>query len=94
MLAALCSEFLVTRVVELALHGLDIADVVQRRAGLTPAAVELLQQTLFGADWRAAVAGIGSDPVDLLRKATARAPIDARESAQLDRWGLRRLDLG
>jgi hypothetical protein len=87
-------DFLATRVVELAVHGLDIADAVHRQPWLMPAAVEFLQQLLLGPGWPAAIAAIGWDPVTLLRKATGRAPIDAQESDQLERWGVRRLALG
>ncbi|MGW0431066.1 maleylpyruvate isomerase N-terminal domain-containing protein [Micromonospora sp. NPDC003197] len=90
----LLSEFLATRIVELAVHGLDVADAIPRQPWLTLAAAEHLQQMLFGSDWRSAVATTGWDPVTLLRKATGRAPITAEESRQLDRLGMKRLALG
>jgi hypothetical protein len=92
--AMLLSQFLTTRVVEMALHGLDIADAIARQPWLTPAAANHLQQLLFGPEWRSAVAAIGWDSTVLLRKATGRAPVNQEETAQLDRWGIRRLTLG
>jgi len=92
--AMLLSEFLTTRIVELAVHGLDVADAVHRQPWLTPAAAVHLQQLLFGPDWRATVAALGWDSVLLLRKATGRAPLDPDESVRLDRLGIQWLALG
>jgi uncharacterized protein (TIGR03083 family) len=79
------SEFLTTRVVELAVHGLDVADAVGREPWLTAPAAEHLQGLLFAGDVS------GWDPAVLLRKATGRAPLTPQESARL---GLRRLAFG
>jgi uncharacterized protein (TIGR03083 family) len=92
--AMLLSQFLTTRVVELAIHGLDIADAIPRQPWLTAAAANHLEQLLFGPAWRSAVAATGWEPDVLLRKATGRAPVSDEESAQLDRLGIRRLALG
>jgi uncharacterized protein (TIGR03083 family) len=92
--AMLLSDFLLTRVVELAVHGLDVADAVHRHPWLTPAAAGELQALLFGPDWRTAVAALGWDPVTLLRKATGRAPVTEAESIRLADQGLRPLTLG
>lgn len=78
-------EFLTTRVVEVAVHGLDVADAVGHEPWLTAAAAEHLQGLLFTGD----VAGW--DPAVLLRKATGRAPLTPPESARL---GLRGLAFG
>jgi uncharacterized protein (TIGR03083 family) len=77
--AMLLSEFLTTRVVELALHGLDLADAIAAPAWLTPAAAALLQDLLLGPGRSApdperfirAATGRGSDP-DLLRRLRPR----------------------
>lgn len=87
-------DFLTTRVVELAVHGLDVADAVRRQPWLTAPAAEHVQQLLFGGDWRDSVATLGWDPVTVLRKSTARAPVTAAESVQLAGLGLRALTLG
>jgi hypothetical protein len=87
--AMLLSEFLVTRVVEVSVHGLDLADGLGRGAWLTPAAGEVLTSLFFGGD--------DSGPVvdaDLLRGLTGRRPLTQKESAALDHRGFRRLTLG
>ncbi|MFY1615796.1 maleylpyruvate isomerase N-terminal domain-containing protein [Micromonospora sp. WMMD736] len=90
--AMLLSDFLTTRLVEVALHGLDVADAVPREPWLTPAATEHLLRLLFGPQWRVAVDATG-DPITLLRRATGRAPATADRHA-LHHLGLRPLTLG
>jgi uncharacterized protein (TIGR03083 family) len=92
--AMLLSEFLTTRVVELAVHGLDVADALGRRPWLTTASAELLQRLTFGERWRTAVAELGWDPVTLLRRTTGRAPVTTSQSAELERQRPRLLTLG
>lgn len=92
--AMLLADFLTTRVVELAVHGLDVADAVGRRPWLTAAAADHLRDLLFGPDRRAAVAALGWDPVTVLRKATGRDPVSGPERTALARAGLRALTLG
>lgn len=65
--AMLLSEFLTTRVVELAVHGLDLADAVGHPAWLTPAAATVLQDLLLGPGRTA------PDPEHFIRAATGRA---------------------
>ncbi|WP_369795975.1 maleylpyruvate isomerase N-terminal domain-containing protein [Actinoplanes sp. N902-109] len=92
--AMLLPEFLSTRIVELAVHGLDVADAAGRRPWLTTAAAEHLQRLLFGPDWLTSVTALGWDAVTLVRKTTGRGPVTAQEDAELRRRGLRRLTLG
>ncbi|MBF9131185.1 maleylpyruvate isomerase N-terminal domain-containing protein [Plantactinospora sp. S1510] len=92
--AMLLTDFLSTRVVELAVHGLDVADALEQQPWLTAPAAHHLQQLLFGADWRPAVSTLGWDPVTLLRKTSGRAPVTPDEAADLARLGLRALALG
>ena len=73
--AMLLTDFLATRVIELALHGLDIADGAGSRPWLTPAATEVVLETMFGAGWRT----VGWDQETLVRKSTGRAPVSAAE---------------
>ncbi|WP_412734478.1 maleylpyruvate isomerase N-terminal domain-containing protein [Krasilnikovia sp. MM14-A1259] len=87
--AMLLTDFLTTRVVELAVHGLDVADALHERPWLTAAAAHQLQQLLFGPDWKSAVSMLGWDPVTLLRKTTGRTPVTSEDSADLARAGLR-----
>lgn len=63
----LLEDFLVTRVVEVAVHGFDLADGAGVRSWLTPAAAALLQDLLLGPGRRA------PDPERFLRAATGRA---------------------
>jgi uncharacterized protein (TIGR03083 family) len=63
----LLTEFLKTRVVELAVHGFDLADAVPAPAWLTPRAAAVLQELLLGPGRTAA------DPEHFLRAATGRA---------------------
>ncbi|SCL24658.1 TIGR03083 family protein [Micromonospora pallida] len=92
--AMLLSDFLTTRVVELAVHGLDVADALNHQPWLTAPAAQHLQQLLFGPEWHTAVTALGWDPVTLLRKTTGRASVTPGESADLVRLGLRVLTLG
>ncbi|WP_229075148.1 maleylpyruvate isomerase N-terminal domain-containing protein [Actinoplanes sp. DH11] len=92
--AMLLTDFLTTRVAELAIHGLDVADALRETPCLTAPAARHLQHLLFGPDWRTAAGTLGWDPVTLLRKTTGRAPVTATEAATLTGVGLRRLTLG
>ncbi|GAA2558232.1 hypothetical protein GCM10010435_31520 [Winogradskya consettensis] len=65
----LLSDFLATRVVEVGVHGLDLAAALDRDAWLTPAASELLVG-LFGPDLVA-----GRDDLTFIRTATGRLPL-------------------
>jgi uncharacterized protein (TIGR03083 family) len=80
----LLSEFLITRVVEVAAHGFDLADAAGVPSWLSPPAAAVLQDLLLGAGRRA------PDPDHFLRAATGRAA----DPALLDRLSARRLALG
>ncbi|GIF15406.1 uncharacterized protein (TIGR03083 family) [Actinoplanes teichomyceticus] len=68
--AMLLDDFLTTRVVELAVHGLDLADALGRPAWLTPAAAGVVLRLLFERP-----ADELPGPADrLLRRATGREP--------------------
>ncbi|GGM07815.1 maleylpyruvate isomerase N-terminal domain-containing protein [Micromonospora yangpuensis] len=92
--AMLLTDFLTTRVVELAVHGLDVADALRQPPWLTTPAAHHLQRLLLGPHWRTAADILGWPPVTLLRRATGRAPLGPDESAALARLGLRGLALG
>jgi uncharacterized protein (TIGR03083 family) len=92
--AMLLTEFLITRVFEVAVHGIDIADAVDVEPWLTPAATGHLLRMLFGPTGSTALDATGWDAPTLVRKATGRAPISPIESAMLDQLGMRRLALG
>jgi uncharacterized protein (TIGR03083 family) len=90
----LLTEFLRTRVLELAVHGLDLAAGLNREPWLTgPAAVVVEELVLpSGADRLREEAGW--DRPTLVAKATGRLPFGPGESELLERHGLRRLALG
>ncbi|MFI6106192.1 maleylpyruvate isomerase family mycothiol-dependent enzyme [Streptomyces sp. NPDC051310] len=91
----LLSEFLLTRVVEVALHGLDLADALGRESWLTSQAADLVQDLLLGpADGVAALEKLGWGQLRFLRKATGREPITREEALDVDRLGIRWLALG
>ncbi|MGW0703043.1 maleylpyruvate isomerase N-terminal domain-containing protein [Streptomyces sp. NPDC002867] len=90
----LLSEFLLTRVVEVAVHGLDLADALRREPWTTPQAADVVQDLLLGQDSAAAVEKLGWSQLRFLRKATGRDPITREEAAEVDRLGTRWLTLG
>lgn len=92
--AMLLSQFLVTRVVEIAVHGLDMADALGREPWMTPQAGDVVMELLFGPDQVAAARELGLDRPEFLRKATGREPLDAADAVQVERLGIRWLTLG
>lgn len=92
--AMLLSQFLVTRVVEIAVHGLDVADALGREPWLTPQAGDAVMELLLGPGQVAAARELGWDRPRFLRKATGREPLDVADAAQVERLGIRWLTLG
>lgn len=92
--AMLLSQFLVTRVVEVAVHGLDLAEGLGREPWLTPGAADVVLELLLGPDGPASLHALGWDRLTFLRKATGREPLDAAETARVERLGIRWLTLG
>lgn len=92
--AMLLSEFLITRVVEVAVHGLDVADALGYEPWLTPEAGMLVRQLLLGTGQLDAVRELGWDEPTFLRKATGRTSLDATETARVDQLGIQWLTLG
>nr|WP_233625307.1 maleylpyruvate isomerase family mycothiol-dependent enzyme [Actinoplanes sp. ATCC 53533] len=88
------TDFLVTRIVEVGVHGLDLADGLGRPAWLTPAAAGVLTDLFLGDGGRATGRRLGWDDPTLLRKVTGRRTLTDREAAGLRRPGVRRLTLG
>jgi uncharacterized protein (TIGR03083 family) len=92
----LLTEFLVTRVVELGVHGLDLANGLGRQAWLTAPAAEvienlLLPQTGLGDDLRVR---LGCDQAGLIARLTGRVPLSPAEQSVLAGVGVTRLALG
>jgi uncharacterized protein (TIGR03083 family) len=92
----LLAEFAVTRVVELAIHGLDLAAGLDRQPWLTPAAAGVLEALLLpdaGATARLG-ARLGCDRVGVIARLTGRAPMTAGDHAALAELGISPLALG
>ncbi|WP_329103385.1 maleylpyruvate isomerase N-terminal domain-containing protein [Micromonospora sp. NBC_01699] len=87
----LLTEFLRTRVVEVAVHGLDLAAALDRPPWLTGPAAELVEDLLRGTTARQ---DLGWDRLTFLRKATGRTPITPAETERINRTGVRWLTLG
>ncbi|GIG88327.1 maleylpyruvate isomerase N-terminal domain-containing protein [Plantactinospora endophytica] len=90
-------EFLVTRVVELGVHGLDLATALDREPWLTEPAGELIAGLLTGAAGPAGAGlaeELGWDRLTLVAKATGRQPLTTPERAEVDRRGVRWLAFG
>jgi hypothetical protein len=81
--AMLLTDFMVTRVVELAVHGLDLADALGRPPWTHDSAVEVVIRLFVPSTFDAS----GWDRMTLLRVATGRGGSE-------DRAGIRRLALG
>lgn len=75
-------EFLLTRVVELALHGLDLANALSTPAWTTPAAAAAVTDFLGVGT---AATRLGWDRTTTLAKASGRAPLTADEQSELAR---------
>ncbi|MFD9277926.1 maleylpyruvate isomerase N-terminal domain-containing protein [Streptomyces mirabilis] len=71
----LLSEFLLTRVVEVAVHGLDLADALGRQPWLTAEAADLVQGILLGLDGAATLEKLGWGQLRFLRKATTQKTV-------------------
>jgi uncharacterized protein (TIGR03083 family) len=92
--AMLLTDFLITRIVELGLHGLDLAYALGVPAWLSPAAQDVLVTVLRDDSRIDPVDAMGWDPLTFLRKATGRQPITEDETHQLAQLGVRWLTLG
>ncbi|MCG5440135.1 maleylpyruvate isomerase N-terminal domain-containing protein [Micromonospora sp. PSH25] len=85
-------EFLRTRVVEVGVHGLDLAAALGRPPWLTPPAAVVIAELLTGG--RPTPAGLSWDRLTLIRKATGRAVLTAAERAAIDAAGFGWLAFG
>ena len=91
----LLTEFLRTRVLELAVHGLDLAAGLGCQPWLTPAAADLVADVLLPAAEAARLRGeTGWDLTTMIAKVTGRLPLTAAETALADRHGIHWLRLG
>ncbi|MBL7256423.1 maleylpyruvate isomerase N-terminal domain-containing protein [Paractinoplanes lichenicola] len=92
--AMLLSQFLLTRVVELAVHGLDLADALGRAPWMTPRAGDAVTELMLGRDWQNTLRELGWDQLEFLRKATGRQPLEPADVTRVDQLGVRWLTLG
>lgn len=92
--AMLLTDFLVTRVVELVVHGFDLAAALDREPWPTARGAAAVEELLLGKTPPEALEGLGWDRTTFLRKATGRLPISEAEAGQAQRLELRWLTLG
>ncbi len=89
----LLTEFARTRVVELGVHGLDVAAGLGREPWLTPQATEVLTELMLPAGTAGQLsARLGVGRTGLIARLTGRAPLSAAERELLR--GVDRLPLG
>jgi uncharacterized protein (TIGR03083 family) len=89
------SEFAVTRVVEVAVHGLDLAAGLTTNPWLTAEAATVLEALLLpGGGASQLRAELGCDRAGVIARLTGRTALSAGESEVLARHGLTRLALG
>jgi uncharacterized protein (TIGR03083 family) len=88
------TDFQVTRVVELAVHGLDLADALGVAPWLTAQAAGVVEGLLFGLAAPRAARELGVDRAGLLRRVTGRTPLSDAERARLRELGITWLTLG
>ncbi|MBL6275363.1 maleylpyruvate isomerase N-terminal domain-containing protein [Micromonospora fiedleri] len=86
------TEFLRTRVVEVGVHGLDLAVALDRPPWLTTAASRVIADLLTAG--RSLPAELGWDRLTLIAKVTGRMPCSPAEQAALARVGLPLLAFG
>jgi len=83
----LLTDFQVTRVVELAVHGLDLADALALEPWLTTAASEVVEGLILPAGAHVVRQRLGWDRPQFLRKTTGRSPLTSAERSTLDAHG-------
>ncbi len=90
----LVTEFARTRVLELAVHGLDLAAALGRPPWTTARAARVTEELLLplpAAELRTAA---GWDPVTLIAKLTGRTALTTAEASLVESFGVQRLALG
>jgi len=88
------SDFLVTRVAELGIHGLDLADGLGCAPWLTKSAADVIEVLLLGDTRIDSVPGLEWDQLTLIGAATGRRPVSDTERALLRGYGVRWLTFG
>jgi len=90
--AMLLHHFLATRVVELTIHGLDIARALGCDPWITPPAADFVRSLLLGQGRTAPIQGW--DTITFLLKATGRVPVTDDENRLLEKANVTWLTLG
>ncbi|HEX2145377.1 MAG TPA: maleylpyruvate isomerase N-terminal domain-containing protein [Glycomyces sp.] len=90
----LLADFLTTRVVEVAVHGIDLADALDRPRWTTPEAAQVVVELLLGPDHAKSLAALGWERVTFIAKATGRDPLTDTERAAAGARGVTWLALG
>ena len=80
--AMLLTDFMVTRVVELAVHGLDFADAFDRPSWTHDSAIEVMTRLLLPEAARPRLDALGWDRMTVVRVATGRAGRGDRADAE------------
>ena len=91
--AMLLTDVLVTRVVELAVHGLDLAAGLDQEPWTTPEAAGVTERLLLGSQAIGTPATMGWDRLAFIRKATGRVPLTDDEARLMTEHGVRWLTL-
>jgi uncharacterized protein (TIGR03083 family) len=86
-------DFLVTRVVEVGVHGLDFAIALDRPPWLTGPAAEVIEDLLLADSGVTTFGELGWDRTAGIARLTGRMPFGASERAVLDQRGVRWLRL-
>lgn len=84
-------DFLTTRVVEVGVHGIDLALALGRTPWLTGPAAEVIVDLLCGRHVDTVPPEAGGDRLTLVARATGRHPVGPDARAALDRLGVRPL---
>lgn len=92
--AMLLSEFLLTRVLEVAVHGLDMADALGREPWLTARAEETVLSLVIGPTYRDDLRELRWDGPAALRKVTGRAALTEPETSRIEHLGINWITLG
>jgi hypothetical protein len=90
----LLGDFLVTRVFELVVHGLDLALALGREPWSTDEALRVVLRLFLGDQDPDLAEALGLAPTTLLLKLTGRAECEPGERVRIDALAPRRLTLG
>ncbi len=90
----LLTEFLRTRVLELAVHGLDLAAALDREPWMTTEAAQVTEDLLLPCGAAGLRAETGWDRVGLIARLTGRHPVTPAETELIESAGIGRLALG